>query len=94
MYGRSMPLPSPFVEEGVAALQEVRVHGGEVPAFFVVELVEGEHVAHRGHVDLEGPTGGGRHVGDPAVLRITMRSPASSSAFMMSLSRLPPVFSW
>ena len=41
---------------------------GKVPALFVVELVEGEHVAHRGHVDFKGPTGGGRHVGDPAVV--------------------------
>ena len=46
----------------------MRVHGGKVPALFVVELVEGEHVAHRGHVDFKGPTGGGRHVGDPAVV--------------------------
>ena len=32
------------------------------------QLVEGEHVAHRSHMHLEGPAGCGRHVGHPAVV--------------------------
>ena len=57
-----------LVEERVAALEQCGVHDGQIPAFLVVELVEGEHVAHRGHMNLERPACRGRHIGDPAVV--------------------------
>ena len=57
-----------LVEERVAALEQGGVHDGQIPTFLIVELVEGEHVTHRGHMHLERPTGGGRHVGHPAVV--------------------------
>ena len=57
-----------LVEERVATLEQGGVHDGQIPAFLIVELVEGEHVAHRSHMHLEGPAGCGWHVGHPAVV--------------------------